>query len=264
MEASGGYEVSPAAALGAMGLPVVVVNPRQVRDFAKRTGTLAKTDWIDANILAWFGDALRPQVRVLKDEETLALEGLLNRRRQLSDMLTVENNRLERALGPVRRDIKDQIKWLRRRLKDTDNGLNEAVEHSSMWRVKDELLQSVLGVGWVTSFRLMASVLELGQLEGEKVSALVGLAPFNRDSGTLKGRRFIRGGRAQVRSVLYMATLTATRCNPLIREFYQRLMAAGKPHKVAMTACMRKILVIMNAMVGDQTPWNQNITHTQT
>lgn len=262
LEASGGYEVAVAAVLGAGGLAVVVVNPRQVRDFAKSTGTLAKTDRIDANILAWFGEAIRPELRPLKDEETQALEALMNRRRQLSDMLTAENNRLEMALPNVRRDIKDHIKWLKRRLKDTDNGLNAAVKHSPMWRVRDDLLQSMPGVGRVTSFRVMASVPELGQLSGKKVSALVGLAPFNRDSGTIRGPRCIWGGREQVRSVLYMATLTATRCNPVIRAFYQRLIAAGKPHKVAMTACMRKMIVIMNAMVRDQTPWRELVPQT--
>ena len=259
LEASGGYEVAPAAVLGAAGLPVVVVNPRQVRDFAKSTGTLAKTDRIDAGVLAWFGEAVRPEVRPLKDEETLALEALSNRRRQLTDMLTAENNRLNTAPSAVRRDIKEHIRWLQRRLKDTDNNLNAAVKHSPMWRVRDELLQSMPGVGRVTSLRMIASVPELGQLSAKKVCALVGLAPFNRDSGTLRGRRCIWGGRAQVRSALFMATLTATRCNPLMRAFYQRLKAAGKPHKVAMTACMRKMLVIMNAMVRDQTPWTENI-----
>lgn len=258
LEASGGYEVAVAAALGAVGLPVVVVNPRQVRDFAKGTGTLAKTDRIDADMLAWFGEALRPALRPLKDEQTQALEALMNRRRQLRDMLTAETNRLATAPGAVRRDIKDHIKWLQRRLKDTDNGLNAAVKDSPMWRVRDDLLQSMPGVGRVTSLRLLASVPELGQLSAKKVSALVGLAPFNDDSGTRRGRRCIWGGREQVRCVLYMATLSATRCNPVIRAFYRRLTAAGKPHKVAMTACMRKMLVIMNAMMRDQVPWQQN------
>lgn len=261
LEASGGYEVAVAAVLGAAGLPVAVVNPRQVRDFAKSTGTLAKTDRIDADILAWFGEALRPELRALKDEQTQALEALMNRRRQLSDMLTAETNRLAMASRNVRRDIKEHIKWLQRRLKDTDNGLNVAVKQSPMWRVRDDLLQSVPGVGRVTSFRMLASVPELGQLSAKKVSALVGLAPFNRDSGTLRGRRCVWGGREQVRCVLYMATLTATRCNPVIGAFYRRLMASGKPHKVAMTACMRKMLVIMNAMMRDQVPWRENFPH---
>jgi len=261
LEASGGYEVAVAAVLGAAGLPVAVVNPRQVRDFAKSTGTLAKTDRIDADILAWFGEALRPELRALKDEQTQALEALMNRRRQLSDMLSAETNRLAMASRNVRRDIKEHIKWLQRRLKDTDNGLNVAVKQSPMWRVRDDLLQSVPGVGRVTSFRMLASVPELGQLSAKKVSALVGLAPFNRDSGTLRGRRCVWGGREQVRCVLYMATLTATRCNPVIGAFYRRLMASGKPHKVAMTACMRKMLVIMNAMMRDQVPWRENFPH---
>lgn len=255
LEASGGFEVAVVAVLAAGGLPVVVVNPRQVRDFARATGTLAKSDPIDARILAWFGEALRPEVRALKDEQTQALEALLKRRRQLMGMLTAEKNRLAMAPKPIRRDIKSHIRWLERRLKDIDHDLNGAVKSSSVWRVRDDLLQSVPGVGPLLSRSLMASLPELGQLSGRKVSALVGVAPFNRDSGTLRGRRCVWGGRGELRAVLYMATLAATRCNPVIRAFYQRLSAEGKPHKVAMTACMRKLLVILNAMVRDQTPW---------
>jgi transposase len=255
LEASGGFEVSVVAVLAAGGLPVVVVNPRQVRDFARATGTLAKSDPIDAHILAWFGEALRPEVRPLKDEETQALEALLKRRRQLVGMVTAEKNRLALAPKPIRRDIKTHIRWLERRLKDIDHDLNGAVKSSPMWRVRDDLLQSAPGVGPTLSLSLMASLPELGQLNGRKISALVGVAPFNRDSGTLRGRRCVWGGRGELRAVLYMATLAATRCNPVIRMFYQRLSAEGKPHKVAMTACMRKLLVILNAMVRDQTPW---------
>lgn len=256
LEASGGLEVAVVALLSSCGLPVVVVNPRQVRDFARATGTLAKTDPLDAQVLAWFGEALRPEVRALKDEETQALEALLNRRRQLVEMLTAEKNRLgaERSRA-VRRDIKTHIRWLERRLKDIDNDLSGAVKSSPVWRVRDDLLQSVPGVGRVLSLSLMAQLPELGTLSGRKISALVGVAPFNRDSGTLRGRRTVWGGRGELRAVLYMGTLSATRSNPAIRAFYQRLVAAGKPHKVAMTACMRKLLVILNAMVRDQRAW---------
>ena len=255
LEASGGWEVAVVAVLAAGGLPVVVVNPRQVRDFARATGTLAKSDPIDARVLAWFGEALRPEVRALKDEETQALEALLKRRRQLVGMVSAEKNRLGTAAKAIRRDIKTHIRWLERRLKDIDHDLNGAVKSSPMWRVRDDLLQSAPGVGPTLSLSLMASLPELGQLSGRKVAALVGVAPFNRDSGTLRGRRCVWGGRGELRAVLYMATLAATRCNPVIRTFYQRLTAEGKPHKVAMTACMRKLLVILNAMVRDQTPW---------
>ena len=255
LEASGGWEIPVVAVLAASGLPVVVVNPRQVRDFARATGTLAKSDPIDARILAWFGEALRPEVRPLKDEETQALEALLKRRRQLVGMVTAEKSRLATAPKPIRRDIKTHIRWLERRLKDIDHDLNGAVKSSPMWRVRDDLLQSAPGVGPTLSLSLMASLPELGQLSGRKISALVGVAPFNRDSGTLRGRRCVWGGRGELRAVLYMATLAATRCNPVIGTFYQRLTAEGKPHKVAMTACMRKLLVILNAMVRDQSSW---------
>lgn len=255
LEASGGLEIAVVAVLAASGLPVVVVNPRQVRDFARATGTLAKSDPIDARILAWFGEALRPEVRALKDEQTQALEALLKRRRQLIAMLGAEKNRLAMAPKAIRRDIKSHIRWLERRLKDIDHDLSGAVKDSPLWRVRDDLLQSAPGVGPTLSLSLIASLPELGKLSGRKISALVGVAPFNRDSGTLRGRRCVWGGRAELRAVLYMATLAATRCNPVIQTFYQRLTAQGKPHKVAMTACMRKLLVILNAMVRDQSPW---------
>lgn len=260
LEASGGLEMAVVATLSAARLPLVVVNPRQVRDFARATGTLAKTDPIDARILAWFGEAVRPEVRALKDEETQALEALLKRRRQLVEMLTAEKNRLSSAPKEVRQDIKTHIRWLERRLKDIDNDLNGAIKASPQWRVRDDLLQSMPGVGPVFSLSLMASLPELGQLSGRKISALVGVAPFNRDSGKLRGRRCVWGGRGDVRAVLYMVTLTATRCNPVIREFYQRLIAQGKSHKVAMTACMRKLMVILNAMVRDGTPWRPELS----
>lgn len=256
LEASGGYEVGPAAECAAAGLPVVVVNPRQVRDFARATGQLAKTDVLDAQVLAHFADAVRPEPRELKDEHSRRLEALLKRRGQLLDMLGAERNRLARSEKVLRPDIKRHVRWLEQRLGSIDHDLNAALKSSSVWRVRENLLRSVPGVGRVTTLRLCASVPELGKLSNRRISALVGVAPFNRDSGTVRGRRRIWGGRSEVRQTLFMATLTAVRCNPVIGEFYKRLTAAGKPHKVAMTACMRKLLVILNAMVRDGQHWN--------
>lgn len=256
LEATGGLEIPAVAALASAALPVVVVNPRQVRDFAKASGKLAKTDRIDAGVLAWFGEALRPAIRPLKDPETLELAALLTRRRQLSDMLTAEKNRLYGAPKPVRKDIKAHIAWLEKRLKEANNGLNKTIKHSPIWREHDEILQSAPGVGPVLSITLMAVLPELGTLNRRQIAALAGLAPFNRDSGKFKGKRAIWGGRAEVRSVLYMSTLAAVRCNPAIRPFYQRLINAGKEHKVAMTACMRKLLTILNIMIKNGTPWH--------
>lgn len=257
LEASGGYEVAVAACLGASGLTVAVVNPRQVRDFAKSTGLLAKTDRLDARVLVRFGEAVEPEPRPLKDELTQELEALLKRRRQVNEMITAEKNRLAQAPKAVRREIKDHIRYLERRLRGLDNDLNASVKGSPMWRVRDDLLQSFPGVGRVTAVALMASLPELGRLTRRQVAALVGVAPFNCDSGTFRGRRRVWGGRAELRASLFMATLSARRCNPVIREFYERLTGAGKPHKVAMTACMRKLLTILNAMVRDGRPWQQ-------
>lgn len=257
LEASGGYEVGVTAHLGACGLAVAVVNPRQVRDFARSTGRLAKTDRLDAKVLVHFGEAVRPEPRALKDELTMELEALLKRRRQVTEMITAENNRLKQAPKVLRREIKEHIRYLERRLRGLDNDLNAAVKGSAMWRVRDDLLQSIPGVGRVTSLALMANLPELGHLNRRQVAALVGVAPFNCDSGTFKGRRRVWGGRGDVRAVLFMATLTARRCNPVIRAFYERLTAAGKPYKVAMTACMRKLLTILNAIVRDGTSWQE-------
>jgi transposase len=254
-EATGGYEAALVAALVTAGLPVVVANPRQVRDFAKATGQLAKTDAIDAQVLALFAERVRPEPRPLPDEALTALEELLTRRRQLVEMLTAEKNRLLLARGPVRRDLQQHIRFLERRLREVDADLHTAVKASPVWRVKDDLLQSVPGVGRVVSLTLLAQLPELGRLSHKEIAALVGVAPLNRDSGTLRGKRLVYGGRAPVRAVLYMAALVASRRNPVIRAFYERLRTAGKPAKVALTACMRKLLTILNAIARDGRPW---------
>jgi transposase len=258
LEATGGLEVACVSALAANALPVVVVNPRQVRDFAKATGQLAKTDVLDADGLAHFGEVIRPPVRPIKDAQLQALDALMTRRRQLVGMLTAEKNRLSLASPATRKDITRHIAWLEKRLKDIDGQIIRWIKGSPLWLAKDRLLQGVPGVGPVTSVSLLADLPELGTLNRREIAALVGIAPFNRDSGTLRGKRTVWGGRAPVRSVLYMATLSAVRCNTLIRAFYQRLRAAGKPAKVALTACMRKLLTILNAMLKTNTPWTQN------
>jgi len=255
LEATGGYEAAVVAALATAGLPIVVANPRQVRDFAKATGQLAKTDAIDAQVLALFAERVRPEPRPLPDEAAQALEALLTRRRQLVEMLTAERNRLLIARPAVRRDLQQHIRFLERRLREADDDLHTAVKASPLWRVKDDLLQSVPGVGRVVSLTLLAELPELGRLSHKEIAALVGVAPLNRDSGTLRGKRLVYGGRAPVRAVLYMAALVASKCNPVIRTFYLRLRAAGKPAKVALTACMRKLLVILNAMARSGRAW---------
>lgn len=255
LEATGGLEAPLVAALAGAKLPVIVVNPRQAREFARATGTLAKTDAIDARLLARLGQALKPELRPLKDEQTRALEALLTRRRQLTDMLTMEKNRLSLASGRVHRDISAHIAWLQKRLNDVDGELKRAIEASDVFRLKDSLLRSAPGAGPVLSVTLLAAVPELGRLNRREIAALVGVAPLNCDSGKHKGTRHIWGGRAAVRAVLYMATLSAIRCNPTIRAFHARLRGAGKPPKVAITACMRKFLTILNAMLRSHTPW---------
>jgi transposase len=257
MEATGGLELPLAGALSAAGIEVAIVNPRQVRDFAKATGQLAKTDRIDAQVLWAFAVAIRPPARPLKDEDTQALTDLVTRRSQLLQMLMAEKLRLGSARGNVvRKDLRQHIEWLQNRLKASDIGLRQAIESSPIWRVQDDLLQSVPGVGPATTAQLLASLPELGQLNRKQVAALVGVAPYNRDSGAFKGKRSIWGGRSAVRNTLYMATLVATRHNAVIRHFYERLRKAGKPAKVAIVACMRKLLTILNAMVKHQTPWS--------
>jgi transposase len=255
LEATGGYEAAAVAALATAGLPVVVANPRQVRDFARATGQLAKTDAIDAQVLALFAERVRPTPRPLPDEAAQALDALLTRRRQLIAMLIAERNRLLIARPAVRRDLQQHIRFLERRLREADDDLHSAVKASPVWRVKDDLLQSVPGVGRVVSLTLLAELPELGRVSHKEIAALVGVAPLNRDSGTLRGKRLVYGGRAPVRAALYMAALVASKCNPVIRAFYQRLRAAGKPAKVALTACMRKLLTILNAIARSGTPW---------
>ena len=258
LEATGGYELPVVGALGALGLPVAVVNPRQARDFAKATGKLAKTDRIDAQVLAHFAEAVHPTSRPLSDPQAQELAALMTRRRQVIGMLTAEKNRFHTASAPVRRDIKDHIVWLERSLVKLDSGLGDTLKQSPLWREKEDPLRGVPGVGPVLSLTLLAELPELGTLNRRQIAALVGVAPLNRDSGTLRGKRTVWGGRAPVRAALYMGTLVATRYNPVIRAFYQRLLAAGKPKKLALTACMRKLLTILNAMLKHGTPWRIN------
>lgn len=257
LEATGGMEIPLTSALATAELPVVVVNPRQVRDFAKASGRLAKTDALDAQMLAQFAEVMRPQPRPLPDAEARALAALLTRRRQLVEMLTAERNRLLSAPSPIRKSLRTHIAWLERELQHTDTDLAEAIRQSPVWREKDELLRSVPGVGPVLTTTLLANLPELGTLTNKQIAALVGVAPLNRDSGTLRGRRTVWGGRAQVRAVLYMSAIVAARFNPVIRAFYQRLQRAGKAKKVALTACMRKLLTILNAMLKHRTPWRR-------
>lgn len=255
LEATGGLEVPLLGALAAIGLPVVAINPRQVRDFARATGQLAKTDRVDAQVLAQFAEAIRPPVRPLPDEQTQALAALVARRRQLLEMLLAEKNRLRLAARPIRRRVQTHITWLKRELVALDKNLTRTIRDSPVWREQDDVLRSVPGVGPVLVSTLFAHLPELGTLTRKQVAALVGVAPFSRDSGTLRGRRMIWGGRAPVRAALYMATLVATRFNPVIRAFYQRLCGVGKAKKLALTACMRKLLTILNAMAKTKTAW---------
>lgn len=256
LEASGGLEVHLLATLGSAGLPVVRINPRQARDFARATGELAKTDEIDARILALFAERIRPELRPLPSEEARELDALMSRRRQLIDMRTGERNRLQQASAVVRTDIRKHLEWLDARIADVDRELRKRVKASSQWREKDRLLQSAPGVGPTVSLTLLTGVPELGTLTRQKIGKLVGVAPLNCDSGTMRGRRRIWGGRADVRSVLYMGTLSAIRYNPVIREFYERLIQRGKLKMVALVACMRKLLTILNRMLKDGSAWN--------
>lgn len=256
LEATGGFEMLAALTLAKVGLPIAVVNPRQVRDFAKAMGRLAKTDALDAGLLADFAQRVRPAPRPLPDEAALLLESLLTRRRQIVDMLTAEKNRLGFARGPVQRDISQHIRWLEKRLSAVDGDLQDAVTASPLYHAKAELLRSVPGVGQVTTLTLLATLPELGQLSRHQIAALVGVAPMNRDSGTMRGKRMVWGGRAPVRAVLYMAALVGLKHNPVLRVFSERLRAAGKPFKVAATACMRKLLTILNAMLHQNRRWD--------
>jgi transposase len=255
LEATGGYERSAVAALGAVGLPVVVVNPRQIRDFAKATGRLAKTDALDAQVLAHFAEAVHPEPRPLSDAATQQLAALLERRAQVVGMLTAEKNRRQQAMARVRPLIEAHIAWLEAALDDLNQDLDQAVHASPLWRERDDLLRSVPGVGPILTLTLLADLPELGTLSHKQLAALVGVAPLNRDSGFSRGKRVIWGGRARVRSALYMSALSAVRYNPVLRAFWTRLREQGKPPKVALVACMHKLLTILNAMLKHQTPW---------
>jgi len=259
LEASGGYEMAPVATLAAAGLPVVIVNPRQVRAFAKATGQLAKTDRLDAALLALFAERVRPSPRQLPDEAQQELAELLARRRQLIDMLTAEQHRLRQAVGAsrrrVRKSIKAHIRYLELDLKMADTDLTTLVRSSPIWQEQEDLLRSVPGVGPILARSILGELPELGQLTHRAIAALVGVAPFARESGKWRGRRAVTGGRRSIRRVLYMAALVATRRNPVLAAFYQRLLAAGKPKKVAIVACMHKLLTILNAILKHKMRW---------
>jgi transposase len=255
LEATGGREAPVAAALATAGLPVAVVNPRQVRDFAKATGQLAKTDALDARVLAHFAEVVRPTPRTLPDAEAQALSALLARRRQVLAMLVAEQQRLETTVPVLRPRLDAHIAWLRQERDELDAALRQQIRQSPLWREDDALLQSVPGVGPVRATTLIAELPELGQLDRKQIAALVGVAPLNCESGTWRGRRIIWGGRGQVRAALWMGTLGAVQHNPIIRAFYARLLAAHKPKKLALTACMRKLLTILNAMLAHRSPW---------
>jgi transposase len=264
VEATGGYERALVAACAAAGLPIAVVNPRQVRAFAQALGYTAKTDGIDAAVLAEFGARVQPEVRAVPDAATQALAALVVRRRQLLEMIGMERCRLEQAAptGRITRDLRHHIRWLERRVDDVDDEIGTAIQASPVWRVQDDLLRSVPAVGPTTARTRLAELPELGRLTRRAIAALVGLAPFNCDSGQHRGQRHIWGGRASVRAALYMAALVGTRHNPVLSVFYRRLRAAGKPAKVALVATMRKLLTILNTMMKHQTRWNPEAAST--
>jgi transposase len=255
VEATGGRETPLVTALATVGLAVAVVNPRQVRDFAKAIGQLAKTDALDAQVLARFAEAVRPEPRPLADAQAQELSALLTRRRQLIAMRMAERQRLDTAPLPVQRRIARHITFLEQELAEVDREMRDRIEQSPLWRERDDLLRSVPGIGPATAFTLVAELPELGALDRKAIAALVGVAPLACESGTLRGRRLVWGGRARVRTALYMATLSAVRYNPILRAFYERLCAAGKPKKLALVACMHKLLLILNAMLHHRTPW---------
>jgi transposase len=257
MEATGGYEAAAAAALAAAGLPTCVINPRQARDFAKALGKLAKNDKIDAAVLAHFADSVRPTPRPLPEAEVIALDALLARRRQLLGMLTMERNRLGACRDAVvRADLEAHVRWLEERVNDSDKALKAAIQASPVWRESDELLRGIPGIGPVASRTLLGALPELGRVSGRQAAALAGLAPYDDDSGTRKGQRFVKGGRADVRCVLYMAALAAAKHNPALRAFKERLKAAGKKAKVILTAVARKLVVLANAVLKSRRPWD--------
>jgi transposase len=257
LEATGGYELPAALALVQAKLPAVILNPRLIRDFARSTGKLAKTDKIDAQVLAHYAAVIQPELRSWKDVELLELQSLLSRRRQLQEMVVMEENRLHMATPRVLSSVESAVQHLRQLLADLDREIDDFIRRTPLWQEKAEILQSVPGIGPVTAMKLIAYLPELGYLNYKEVAALAGVAPINWDSGQQRGKRRIRGGRPEVRRALYMAALVATRCNPLIQAFYQRLKEAGKPFKVVLTACMRKLLVIVNAMLKHKNHWNE-------
>jgi transposase len=260
LEASGGYEFLAIAALAEAQLPVALINPQAVRKFAGATGKLAKTDKIDAQVLAHFAEALRPEPRPLPDQGHQALKATLQRRQQVVKMIGQEKNRLEKTyIAAVRQDIEAHLAWLHQRLKELNRDLDDQIRQSPLWKDRDRLYQSIPGVGPVVSRAVITQLPEAGTLSGKKAVALAGLAPYNRDSGRFRGKRMIRGGRSYLRRMLYMAAVVASRYNPVIRAFYQRLLNAGKPKKLALTACMRKLVLIINAMAKNNQPWNQFI-----
>lgn len=255
LEATGGWEKRLGAALASAGLPVVVINPRQVRDFARSLGVRAKTDRLDAQVLARLGATLQPRVWTLPDEVTQALQELVARRRQVVEMLVAEKNRRQQAVAAIAARIASHIHWLTSELKRLDDELDRTLEQSPPWQHRHEVLCSVPGVGPGTSHVLLSELPELGQLSRRAIAALAGVAPFNRDSGRLRGQRHISGGRASVRRALYMATFNAIRRNPVLQAYFQHLRGVGKPRRVAMVACMRKLLTILNALLKHSTPW---------
>lgn len=259
MEATGGLERAVAGQLTAAGMAIRIVNPRLARRFAQAQGQLAKTDRIDAGVLVRFGQAMRLEPRALPSEELQRLQALINRRNQLVEMLTMEKNRLRTAHRSVHKDLRQSIQWLEKRLKSTDDDIGGALRECGIWQEKVELLESAPGMGRVTSLALLAALPELGSLNRREISALAGVAPFNRDSGRWRGQRSIYGGRAAARRPLYMAALVGSRHNPMLRALYRRLRLAGKPAKVALTACMRKLLTILNAMLREGQPWNSTV-----
>jgi transposase len=256
LEATGGFEVTVAAALASASLPLAIVNPRQIRDFARATGRLAKTDALDAQVIALFAERIRPEPRPLADADSQSLAELIARRRQVVEMLGMETNRLHQARNPrVQRMLKATLKTLKAQLAELDRDIDDTIKRSPVWRAADDLLTSVPGVGDVTAHTLIADLPELGQLDRRRIAALVGVAPVNRDSGQMRGRRTIAGGRTDVRNALYMATLSATRWNPVISQHYRSLVERGRPKKVALVACMRRLLGILNAMIRTKTSW---------
>jgi transposase len=258
LEATGRYHQLVLSRLLAAGLPAIAINPRQARDFARAIGRLAKTDAIDADVLAEFAEKIRPELRAIADEATQELEAICTRRRQLVTMLSAEKNRLHTAALRIRSEIQKHIHWLEKEISQLEKDMDKRIRSSPAWREKDDLLRTCKGIGPVTTHTMLSCLPELGTLSGRRIAALVGVAPFNDDTGKRNGPRHVQGGRLDVRAVLYMATLAAIRHNRTIREFHRRLIATGKAKKVAITACMRKLLTILNAMLRDKKPWQSD------